>query len=144
MRNTKAMELMTKNPVMVNPDTTLKEAAEFMRDIDCGILPVGSGDNAKGMITDRDIVIRAVAKGKDISKEKVKNYMTKNVYSCNENDTLEECADKMREHDVSRLLVCNKANQITGLLSFGCILRNNKNTEEINNVVEHAIRRRAA
>lgn len=144
MRNTEVKELMTKHPVLINTDTTLKEAAEFMRDIDCGVLPIGNEDKLEGMLTDRDIVVRAVAKGKDPEKEKVKDYMTKNVYYCEENDTLEQAADKMREHNVSRLIVRDESGKTCGILTFGCILRNNKNTEETNNVVEHAIRRKAA
>lgn len=144
MHSTQVKELMTKHPVLINPDTTLKEAAEFMRDIDCGVLPIGNENKLEGMLTDRDIVVRAVAKGKEPDEEKVSDYMTKNVYYCGEDDTLEQAADKMREHNVSRLIVRDESGKTCGILTFGCILRNNKNTEETNNVVEHAIRRKAA
>lgn len=144
MKNTKAMELMTKSPVLISPDATLKEAAEHMRDVECGVLPVGTAENLEGMITDRDIVIRAVAKGKDVEKEKVKDYMTEEVYACNEQDTLEQAAEKMCEHQVSRLIVRDKDDKVSGILSFGCMLRKNGNTEEVSKVVECAIRKEAA
>ena len=144
MRNTQVKDLMTENPVLINPDMTLKEAAAKMRDIDCGILPVGTEDKLKGIITDRDIVIRAVSRGKDIAREQVKDYMTADVYACNEHDTLEDAADKMRVHKVSRLVVKNKAGKVTGILSFGGILRRNADAAEVANVVKHATGTRAA
>lgn len=144
MRATKVKDLMKENPVIINPDMTLKEAAEKMRDIECGVLPVGSTDNLKGMITDRDIVIRAVAQGKDPAKEMVKDYMTDETYACNENETLEDAADKMNKYNVSRLIVQNNAGKMTGILSFGAILRKNQDEEEVSNVVQHAVRKEAA
>ncbi|QQG37451.1 MAG: CBS domain-containing protein [Micavibrio aeruginosavorus] len=134
---------MTDHPVLVTPKTTLKEAAAKMRDIDCGILPIGTEDKLKGIITDRDIVTRAVAKGKDISKELVKDYMTEEVFSCNEHDTLEDAADKMRIHRVSRLVVKNKAGKVVGILSFGGILRKDADAGEVANIVKHATHMRA-
>lgn len=144
MRNTKVGELMAENPILIRPDATLKEAAEQMRNVDCGVLPVGTEDRLKGMITDRDIVIRAVAKGKDTTKEKVSDYMTHDVHFCRENDTLEQAADLMHKHNVSRLVVKDKTDQLVGILSFGCILRKDADAEEISKVIEHAIRKEAA
>ncbi len=144
MKNTKVIELMTENPVLIRPDATLEDAAKNMRDIDCGVLPVGTEDKLKGMITDRDIVIRAVAKGKDISKEKVADYMTKDVYGCHENDTLEQATDEMRKHRVNRLIVKDKADNVTGILSFGSILWKGVDADEVTNIVTHAIRKKVA
>lgn len=140
MKNTKVKELMTGDPVVVSPEASLKEAAAKMKSVDCGVLPVGTEDRLLGMITDRDIVIRAVAAGKDPAKEKVADYMTGKVYSCSEEDYLEDAADKMREHGVSRLMVKNRQGRVRGILSFGCILRRNANAEEVANVVKHAVR----
>lgn len=144
MKNTKAKDLMSEDIVFISPNATLREAGEKMRDVDCGILPVGTEDRIAGIITDRDIVIRAVARGKDVSKEQVRDYMTRDAFSCHENDTLEEVADKMRTHQVSRLLVMDKAERTTGILSFGGILRKDENADEVARVVRHALRSRAA
>ena len=144
MKNTRVKELMTKKPTFIEPDATLQEAAELMRDIDCGALPVGDDDTVKGIITDRDMIIRAVAKGKDMETERVADYMTEKVFFCEEQDTLEQAADLMREHQVSRLLVKGQSGEITGYLSFGCIMRRNRNMEEISHVVEHALGKKAA
>ncbi len=143
MKNVYVRDLMTENPVLVSPEATLQQAAIAMRGIDCGILPVGTDDGLNGMITDRDIVIRAVSEGKDITKEQVKDYMTPHHYGCNENDTLEDAAEKMRSHKVSRLVVRNKSGKIVGILSFGGILRKNAAADDIANVVRHATGTRA-
>lgn len=143
MHNTKVKDLMTSDPILITSESSLKEAAAKMKDVDCGVLPVGTKDKVEGIITDRDIVIRAIAKGKDPAKEKVKDYMTAKVYACNEDDYLEDAADKMREHKVSRLIVRNKQGKVAGILSFGGILRKNADADEVANVVKHATRKAA-
>ncbi len=139
MRNTKVKDLMTQHPVFINADATLQEAAEKMKTVDCGVLPVGTPKHIEGVITDRDLVIRAMSKGKDPAKEKISAYITKHVYACNEDDVLEDAADKMRTHKISRLVVRNKQGDVTGVLSFGGILRRNANADEVTNVVKHAV-----
>lgn len=137
MRNAKVKDFMTSEAVMIAPTATLKDAAAQMKNVDCGVLPVGTPDDVKGIITDRDIVIRAVAKGKDITKEKVMDYMTTQVFGCNENDVLEDAAAKMRMHKVSRLIVRNSKGTVKGVLSFGGLLRKQADAEEIANIVKH-------
>lgn len=138
MRTTKVISLMTENPVFIAPDATLAEAAQKMREIDCGILPVGSAGHVKGVITDRDIVVRAVAENAAPAAEKLSAFMTKAVYACSEMDYLEDAAEKMRMHNVSRLLVKNKAGIVTGILSFGSILRRDADSQEVAGIVKHA------
>ncbi|MBN8531281.1 MAG: CBS domain-containing protein, partial [Alphaproteobacteria bacterium] len=89
---TKVKELMTKDPVIVPASTTLQEAGRKMKSLECGVLPVGSWDKPEGIITDRDIVIRAVADGVDVTSAEVRDYMTSEVYYCQEDDTLENAA----------------------------------------------------
>ncbi len=72
----KAKDLMSKNPEIISPNTTLKQAAEKMRDQNIGFLPVGENDRLIGAITDRDIVIRSVAEGKDSNKAVVRDVLT--------------------------------------------------------------------
>jgi CBS domain-containing protein len=135
---TTVKELMTPHPTLISPNATLEEAAQKMKNVDCGALPVGTENKLKGIITDRDIVIRALAGGKNPATEKVMDYMTKTVFACNENDTLEDAAEKMRQHKVSRLVVRNKEGRVTGILSFGGILRNDASAREVAGVVKHA------
>jgi len=143
MQHTIVKTLMTPNPVIVSPQSTLKEAAQKMKDIDCGVLPVGHDNQFEGMITDRDIVIRAVARGKDITTEKVKDYMTNDVYCCTEGDTVEEAANLMRDYGVTRLIVKN-GDRISGIITFGSILRKDTDAEEVSDVVEQAVGRKQA
>lgn len=144
MQRTQVKMLMTADPIVISPETTLQEAARRMERADCGVLPVGEGDKLEGVITDRDIVVRAIAKGKDPTHEKVKDYMSKEVFSCQETDTLEQAADRMCTHQVTRLLVKDERGKITGILSFGAILRKDTNMEEISKVIQHATGRYAA
>ncbi len=140
---TKVKDIMKSNPMSISPDSTLKEAAQQMDSIDCGILPVGK-DKPEGIITDRDIVLRAVAQGKDVNKERVGDYMTRNIVFCNEEDTLEQAATAMHESHVNRLLVKDSAGKLCGILSFGCILRKDTQMEDIHKVLECTVGKKAA
>ena len=142
--NTQVKDLMKKNPVLISPLSTLQDAAKKMRDIECGVLPVGTADRLEGVITDRDIVTRAVSRGKNIAKELVRDYMTPEIFSCHETDTLEKAIDKMRTHKINRILVRNATGKLTGILSFGGILKKNKDNAEVANVVKHVWSTQAA
>jgi CBS domain-containing protein len=144
MKNITVSELMTPNAVLISPEATLAEAARRMREADCGFLPVGSNGNLLGIITDRDIVIRAIAESKNPLVEKVRTYMTPHVYACNERDYLEDAADKMHEHKVTRLVVRNGKGHVSGVLSFGGILRNGATSKEMSDAVKHTFNPEAA
>jgi predicted transcriptional regulator len=144
MRNRKVKDLMSDQPCMIAPDASLQEAARMMANVDCGFLPVCNKNDVIGIITDRDIVIRAISRGKDPTKEKVLNYMTNDCFGCHENDYLEDAAAKMHDYKVSRLIVRDSKGQISGVLSFGGILRKNADAKEVANVVKHAIRKEVA
>ncbi len=138
MTATKVKDLMAANPALIAPDATLQEAARKMQELDCGFLPVGSAGKAEGILTDRDIIIRAVAEGKNPAQEKVRDYMTKEVCACEEGDTLEDAAEIMNENSVSRLVVRDGSGKISGVLTFGRIIRSNDNREETSTVVDCA------
>jgi CBS domain-containing protein len=138
MTGKKVKELMETNLVLISPDATLAEAAQKMKQADCGFLPVGEDNKPLGIITDRDIVIRAIAAGKSPSEVKVRDCMTDDVCSCQESDSLEEAAHVMSEHKVSRLVVKDSSGGICGVLTFGRIIRNNDNREETSHVVDAA------
>ena len=133
---TKVKDLMTPNPLLISPAATLEQAAKKMETVNCGALPVGTENKLSGIITDRDIVIRAIAHGKNPATVKVGACMTEKVYACNENDSLEEAAEVMQRYKVSRLVVKDKEGHVTGILSFGSILRNEADPKEIAGVVK--------
>jgi CBS domain-containing protein len=112
-------EIMTREPVVIGPDMVLKEAAETMRDLDSGVMPVGQNDRLVGMLTDRDITIRATAAGKDPNQTRVEEVMTPDVVYCFEDDDARDAALKMEEHQIRRLIVLNHDKRLVGILSLG-------------------------
>lgn len=120
-------DVMTQSCQFIHPDSTLKEAARTMRDLDCGFLPIGSETHGKleGVITDRDITIRAVAEGIDPAQIHVKSVETRDVLYCYETDDLETAASSMRDNQVHRLIVLDNpdSKQLRGVISLGDILR---------------------
>lgn len=138
MASKQVKELMETDLELISPDATLEEAARKMKERDCGFLPVGDKDDPEGIITDRDIVIRAIAEGKNPAEEKVRAYMTDEVCACRDNDTLENAAQAMSENNVSRLVVKDSHDKICGVLTFGRIIRSNDNKQETSKVVEKA------
>jgi CBS domain-containing protein len=112
-------ELMTPEVEIIRPDDTLQTAAKMMADIDAGILPVGENDRLVGMITDRDITVRAVAEGRDPDKTMVRDAMSDEVRYCFEDEDSEEVARKMGSWQVRRLPVLNRDKRLVGIVSLG-------------------------
>lgn len=132
-------QMMESDVVMISPSANLREAAQKMREANCGFLPVGEkGQKPQGVITDRDIVVRALAEGKDPSQCKVSEYMSEDVCCCEQNDSLEDAAHAMNENEVSRLLVQDESGEICGVLTFGRIIRNHGNPQELGSIVTSA------
>lgn len=112
-------EIMTRDLVVAPPDATLREAARMMRDLDSGVLPIGEGDRLVGMLTDRDITIRATAEGKDPNTTPVREVMSSKVVSCFEDEDEREAAAKMRQHQLRRLVVVDRNERPVGIVSLG-------------------------
>jgi|JI10StandDraft_1071094.scaffolds.fasta_scaffold02069_12 CBS domain-containing protein len=144
MTDTFVKSIMEKEIEMISPDASLQEACIKMKDIGCGILPVGDEDRVEGMITDRDIVIRAIASGVDTALAIVRDYMTPESHSCTPECTIQEAAELMNKHSVSRLLVRDKDDNVTGILTFGHVLRNTKDETAVEDAVHCATGRKDA
>ena len=113
-------DIMTPKPECVSPDDTLQDAAARMRDLDVGPLPVcGDDDRLAGMITDRDITVRAVAEGKDPKTTRVREVMTEEIIYGFEDQDIQEAARTMQERQVRRLLVMNREKRLVGIVSLG-------------------------
>jgi CBS domain-containing protein len=117
----KIKDIMTKEVKYINPNTTIKEAAHIMRDKDIGSLPVSENDQIIGVITDRDIAIRAIANGSDPQTETVKQIMTPKCLYCFEEDSVEDTAKNMAENQIRRLPVMNKEKRLVGIISLADI-----------------------
>ena len=111
-------EIMTCTVETVNSDTNLVEAARKMRSLEVGALPVWENGELIGMVTDRDITIRAVADEKNPSSTSVKEIMTSDVCCCFEDDDIHDAASMMEERSIHRLLVVNGNNDPVGLVSL--------------------------
>jgi len=130
----KAKDLMSVNPEVISPEMTLQEAAKKMREQDFGFLPIGENDRLIGTITDRDIVIRGVAEGKDANKTLVREVMTEEIRYCFENDSIEIIADTMSKKQIRRLAVLNDNKRIVGVVSLGDVATKCNNSELSGNV----------
>jgi len=115
----KVKEIMTENAKVIQPGTTIKEAAGIMRDMDVGVLPIADGDNISGILTDRDIVIRAVAEGKDPSEVKAGETASNDITWCYEDEDVEEVSGKMKKHKIRRLPVVDREEKLVGIVSLG-------------------------
>jgi CBS domain-containing protein len=118
-----ARDVMTVAPVCCGPRATLAEAARMMADSDCGSIPVVEHGRPVGILTDRDIVCRAVAEGLDPASSKVSDVMTQPIESVRENATLEECCDRMERRQIRRVLVVDAEGLCVGIIAQADIAR---------------------
>jgi CBS domain-containing protein len=114
----KVSEVMTPDVAIVGPDDSMQEAAILMDSFDTRALPVGEGEGVVGIITDRDIVIRGVAAGKDLGTA-VRDLMTESVEHCFADDEVEQVAQVMAERQVRRLPVLDRERRLVGIVSLG-------------------------
>ena len=114
----KVSEVMSTDVQTVSPDDTIEEAAQEMRDGDFGLVPVVEDEQLVGVVTDRDIAIRAVAEGKDPCTP-VSEVMSEGVVWVNEDDSVEDAARIMSEHQIRRLPVVDSEQHLVGIVSLG-------------------------
>jgi CBS domain-containing protein len=114
---TKVREVMSDRPRCVAPDTPVSEAAQLMETEDVGALPVLDGEELAGMVTDRDIVVRAIAKGKDPRGMPVREISTRDVVSVRGDEDLSEALKLMASYKVRRLPVVDDGNRLIGVLA---------------------------
>jgi CBS domain-containing protein len=111
-------EAMSNDVKVANPNQSIRDAARLMAEIDAGILPVGENDKLVGVITDRDIAIRAVGADKGPATP-IREIMSKDVKYCFEDDDLDDIAQNMADIKVRRLPVLNREKRLVGILSLG-------------------------
>jgi CBS domain-containing protein len=114
----KVSEVMTAQVVTAKPETTVREMARMMTEIDSGVIPIAQDGKVLGLVTDRDIVVRVVATGGSLDAA-ASEIMTDEVQSCQAEDNLIDAAAKMGSHQVRRLVVYNDAGRLAGILSLG-------------------------
>ena len=118
----KVSEVMTREVQTIQPDHTAQQAASFMLSTDAGSIPVTEGERLIGMITDRDIAVRGIAKGHGPDTP-VRDLMTNDVICAREDDNVEDVATKMSEAQVRRLPVIDGDDRLCGIVSLGDLAR---------------------
>jgi CBS domain-containing protein len=112
-------DAMTRDVCLATPGQTIRDVAKMMAEIDAGILPVGENDRIVGMISDRDIAVRAVAAGKG-PETPVRDVMsTEHIHYCFEDDDVADVAKSMGEHKVRRMPVMDRNKRLVGIISLG-------------------------
>ena len=124
----KLKEIMGQNVETVGPDATLQETAEKMKRRNIGVLPVVEGKTPIGVITDRDITLRAVASGADVTKTKVREVMTREPSFAYEDQTINEACELMEKKKIRRLIVLNREGGLVGVLSLNDVTVKGKET----------------
>lgn len=112
-------QIMTRNVEIISPETTLREAAQKMRDLDVGSLPVCDGERLKGMLTDRDITIRATAEGRNPDSTQAIDVMTAAIFYCYEDQDVAEAAQVMEKKQIRRLPIVDRNKKLVGIVSLG-------------------------
>ncbi len=118
-------EVMTRDVRLIEPTQTIREAAQLMAEMDAGIMPVREGDRLVGMITDRDIAVRAVAQGRGPDTH-VREVMTDEVKYCFEDDDTAAVERNMAEIQVRRLPVLTRDKRLVGIISLGDLAMSDK------------------
>jgi len=113
-------DCMSHDVRITSPQATIRDAARLMKDVDTGALPVGDNDRLVGMITDRDIALRAVAEGKNVDTP-VRDVMTPDIEYVFDDDDIDDATSKMSRSKVRRLPVLSREKRLVGILSLGDI-----------------------
>ena len=112
------IKVMTREVQLIDPNQTIRDAPRLRAEMDAGILPLREGDRLVGMITDRDIAVRAVAEGKGPDTP-IREVMTSDVKYCYEDDDTDDVARNMADSQVRRLPVLTRDKRLVGIISLG-------------------------
>jgi CBS domain-containing protein len=119
----KLQDVMTSQVTIVAPDASLRDAAALMADLHVGALPVHDGEALRGIVTDRDLAVRAVANGLDPTRTPVRDVMTPKVVCCLEGDTLAHVGALMRRKMIRRVVVLDDRGRLAGVVALGDLAR---------------------
>ncbi len=116
-------EIMTRYVEFIPGDAPVSEAAEMMGELDVGALPVGTADELDGVVTDRDILYRVVARGLNSVQLLVRDVATRPVIGCGEDDTVQAAMDVMAAHNIRRLAVRDAGGRVVGWVTLADLAR---------------------
>ena len=121
----KVRDVMTKNPVALSADSSVMDAAKAMSDHHIGTVVVMEMDRPSGIVTDRDITVRAVATGKDPSTTKLSDISSRTLAAVRPDQPVEDAVTMMKSHDVKRVVVMSESSKLEGIVSLADLARNN-------------------
>ena len=121
----KVKDCMSNNVYWVKPETNIQDVVKLMSQNHIGCVPVCDNNNdVCGIITDRDILLRSVACNKDVTTTPISEIMTTKVCTCTQNENIDEAQNKMGNHQIRRLPVCDENNKLVGILTLGNLSQN--------------------
>jgi CBS domain-containing protein len=129
-------EVMSQSVEYISPEAPLDEAAAKMKALDVGFLPVCKNDHIVGMVTDRDITVRATAEGEDPKLVHVGDIMTANVVYCFDDELVDNAAQIMQQNGVRRLVVLNHTKRLVGVVSLGDLAVESGDEELVGNTLD--------
>ena len=132
--------IMTPEVEVIHPEVTLQQAAAKMRRLNIGSLPVCDGDRLIGMLTDRDITVRAVAEGCDPITTTIREAMTPDIAYCFDDQDVSEAARLMEQNQIRRLAILNRDKRLVGVVSLGDLAARTHDKKMSGSVMEHVAR----
>jgi len=132
----KIREIMTRDVQTVRPDDSIRRAAQLMDQLNVGILPVCDGRDLVGVVTDRDITIRAISAGKTPDRTRVSEVMTANPRYCYEDDPVGSVTELMAGQQIRRVPVVDRNDRLTGIVSLGDLATDAKNDRAVQDTLE--------
>ena len=129
-------DIMSRDVEVIHPDSVIQEAANKMKTLDVGSLPVCDNRRLLGVVTDRDITIRAVASGSDPKTTRVSEAMTPELIYCFEDEPLREAAKLMERHQIRRLPILSREKYLVGIVSLGDLATQTDNEKLSGTVLE--------
>jgi len=134
--NNRVRDVMTPDPQCVSEKDSIIDAARIMQSSDTGVVPVVDGKKIVGMITDRDIVVRLVAEGKDVGNARVHEAMTKSVRKVDEDSAINDVVELMSNAQIRRVPVVNSKDEIVGIVSLADLANSTTPTGKVGKAVE--------
>jgi CBS domain-containing protein len=129
-------DVMTANPECVSEKDSLRDVARIMKDKDTGVVPVVDGKKVIGLITDRDIVVRGLAEGKNLENASVNDLMTRSVRSVRDDASVNDALELMTRAEIRRVPVVNGNDELVGILSLGDIAAQGNQDNKVGRAVE--------
>lgn len=129
-------DVMTRNVEITQPDATVQEAAVKMKALNIGALPVCDGDRLVGLLTDRDITVRATADGRNPANTTIREVMTPDIAYCFDDQKIGEAARVMAEKQIRRMPVLDRNKRLVGIISLGSLAVHTKDDNLVGDVLK--------